>query len=246
MTIGQPVFDPAASGVLADRSAGPDITPARPTTFALPGVPYVELTLQGISGTLAVGACTVPIRLSPPVDGMATIDMRPGHLTLDAISSAAGPELAPDPLVILPASLAAAVGGAVVSHVRVRVDLTARRLTAVGLDVVGDRPWTLLPGRLAVTDLNLSVNVYSHGADGVKVSGALTGTMTLGGTAVPVVASPVRRDLEVMDDSAHSSDPRQVGSLGRAGAVVAGQPGNRSGRTPGGGRSSWTRSTGYH
>jgi len=214
MTADQPLFDPSATGVFADRFAGPDITPARPTVFALQGVPFVELTLQGIYGTLTIGPSTVPIRLSPPVDGMATIDVGPGHLTLDSLSWAARSEpasaAAADPLAALPASLAAAVGGAVISHVRVRVDLTARRLTAVGFDVIGDRPWTLLPGRLAVTDLNLSVNVHRHGGDGVEVSGALTGTLILGGTDVPVVAAPVVRGTAMISGSA--------GSLGAPGA----------------------------
>jgi len=208
MTADQPLFDPSAAGVFADRFAGPDITPARPTMFALQGVPFVELTLQGIYGTLTIGPSTVPIRLSPPVDGMATIDVGPGHLTLDSLSWAARSEpasaAAADPLAALPASLAAAVGGAVISHVRVRVDLTARRLTAVGFDVIGDRPWTLLPGRLAVTDLNLSVNVHRHGVDGVEVSGALTGTLILGVTDVPVVAAPVVRDTALTSGSAGS------------------------------------------
>jgi len=194
MAFDAPLFDPGATGVFADRFAAPDVTPARPTMFALGGVPIVRLTLQGIYGTLTIGPSTVPIRLSPPVDGMATIDVGPGNLTLDAISSIAGQgrtsAAAVDPRAILPASLVAAIGGAVVSHVRVRVDLTARRLTAVGVDVVGDRSWPLLPGRLAVTDLNLSVNVHSRGAV-VHVSGALTGIITLGGTPVPVVASPL-------------------------------------------------------
>jgi len=214
MTADQPLFDPSATGVFADRFAGPDITPARPTVFALQGVPFVELTLQGIYGTLTIGPSTVPIRLSPPVDGMATIDVGPGHLTLDSLSWAARSEpasaAAADPLAALPASLAAAVGGAVISHVRVRVDLTARRLTDVGFDVIGHRPWTLLPDRLAVTDLNLSVNVHRHGGDGVEVSGALTGTLILGGTDVPVVAAPVVRGTAMISGSA--------GSLGAPGA----------------------------
>jgi len=223
MAIDTPLFDPRAAGVFADRFAGPDVTPADPTPFALDGVPFVRLTLQGIYGTLTIGPSTVPIRLSPPVDGTATIDVGPGKLTLDAIS-AAGPEpastAAVDPRAILPPSLAAAVGGAVVSHVRVRVDLTGRRLTAVGLDVVGDRPWTLLPGRLVVTDLNLSVNVYPHGA-AVQVSGALTGTIILGGTSVPVVASPVNNDRAVRGDCGLASETRTADPVGTVGSVTA-------------------------
>lgn len=223
MAFDAPLFDPGATGVFADRFAAPDVTPARPTVFALGGAPFARLTLQGIYGTLTIGPSTVPIRLSPPVDGMATIDVGPGNLTLDAISSMAGQgrtsAAAVDPRAILPASLVAAIGGAVVSHVRVRVDLTARRLTAVGLDVVGDRPWPLMPGPLTVTDLNLSVNVHSRGAV-VRVSGALTGTITLGGTPVPVVASPLVgqavRGCTGLDAQARTADP--VGPVGTGAA----------------------------
>lgn len=224
MAFDTPLFDPGATGVFADRFAAPDVTPGSPTLFALDGVPFVRLILQGIYGTLTIGPSTVPIRLSPPVDGVATIDVGPGRLTLDTISSAAGRTPASadgvDPRAILPPSLVAAVGGAVVSHVRVRVDLTGRRLTAVGLDVVGDRPWTLLPGRLAVTDLNLSLNVHSRGA-AVQVSGALTGTITLGGTAVSVVASPVIRDQAVSGDSGLDSDTHAADPVGAVGTVAA-------------------------
>ncbi len=230
------LFDPAGIGVFADRFAAPDITPATsPILFTLDGVPFVRLVLEGIYGTLDIGPSTVPIQLSPPVDGVATIDVGPGNVTLDAISCFAGQEpasaAAVDARAIMPPSLVAAVGGAVVTHARVRVDLTGRRLTAVGLDVVGDRPWTLLPGRLAVTDLNLSVNVHSQGA-AVQVSGALTGTLTLGGTTVPVVASPVTRDQAVrgasgLDWNTHGADPvRAVGA-------VAAQPQARTGGNTG-------------
>jgi len=158
--------------------------------YTLAGVPWLALDLtggvngvfSGVDGTVTIGTVTVPVQVTPPADGApAHIDVEPGQLTLATISAAAVSAGGTDPLVALPSSLGAFVGGIAVSHVGLAVDLSGRTVTAAEITVTADQPWWVLPGHFEVDDLHLTL-AYTRAGDSYTVE--VTGGGTVLGSVV--------------------------------------------------------------
>ncbi len=140
-----------------------------------------------MSGTLHVGTVTVPVQATSAANGVYRIEVTPTGLTLDALSAAADASGATDPLAVLPASLAAFVGGLGVWNLGVDVDTTARSVTAAEITVATDRSWPVIPGHFEVGDLHVTL-VYTRGGDSHTVE------VTCGGTVLGSAAEiTVRR-----------------------------------------------------
>ena len=155
------------------------------TTYTLPGVSWLSLDVSGTDGTLKVGPTTVPVRVTPPADGSpARVEADLSEVTLGVLSAAASGSA--DPLSALPASLAGTLSAVAIASVAVTVDLTAHRLTGVELVLTGAGPWPLVPGRVALDDVAVTISV-TRGGDSTMFD--VTGTATLAGSGVSLTVA---------------------------------------------------------
>ena len=176
------------------------------TTYTLPGVSWLSLDVSGTDGTLRVGPTTVPVRVTPPADGSpARVEADLSEVTLGVLSAAASGSA--DPLSALPASLAGTLAAVAIASVAVTVDLTAHRLTGVELVLTGAGPWPLVPGRVALDDVAVTISV-TPGGDSTTFD--VTGTATLAGTGISLTVA--HDDAETYAVSLATEGDQRIGA----------------------------------
>jgi hypothetical protein len=205
---------------------------AAPVRCTIPGLPWLavdidEITGTQLTGTLHVGTVTVPVRAGSPAPGTYRIDASPTDLTFGALGAAAVASGGTDPLAVLPWSLAGFVGGVGISHVGMAVDGTARAVTAAEITVTADQPWPVLAGQLEVDDLHLTV-AYTRAGD--SYTAEVTGGGMLVGSSVELTVQ--RTDDLTFTVALHGPDGTdvavpsltEVAALVGAGDVIASVP----------------------
>ena len=174
--------------IISDNTSTTSTTSTSTSTstarYTLPGLPWLAVEINGSEGILTVGTVQVPVQIVPPTDGSpARVEADPGQVTMSAVAAAAVAAGGTDPLAALPETVAEFLGGVAISHVGVTVDLSAHAVTAADITVTAGQPWSVVPGHVDVTDLQVTLG-YVRAGDSFTV--AVTGAGTVFGTAVEI------------------------------------------------------------
>src|SRR4051812_20197194 len=157
----------------------PVMSPVATAPLTLPGVPWLAVTPHDHSATVTVGSVSTEVDLTPPADGSpAVIEVAPEAVTIAELAAAGGT----DPLSALPPSLGAIVGGVAISHLRIAFDAGTRSLADASIELAATQPWEIVPGRLAVHDIDVTLAIDADRA----LTGTARGALRVGSVDVPV------------------------------------------------------------
>src|SRR3954454_16019962 len=170
---------PAGLGHRRNSPMNPVMSPAATAPLTLPGVPWLAVTPHDHGATVTVGSVSTEVELTPPADGSpAVIEVAPEAVTIAELAAAGGT----DPLAALPPSLGAIVGGVAISHVRIAFDAGTRSLADASIELTATQPWDIVPGRLAVHDIDVTLAIDADRA----LTGTARGALRVGSVDVPV------------------------------------------------------------